>query len=65
LILLEKNTIEEMKKDLEKNELDFERQIKDEIQNNNKQYEDQFNDDQIALSVKTRDVEGVNLIKDI
>ena len=57
----EKNTIEEMKKDLEKNELDFERQIKDEIQNNNEQYDNQFNDNQIALSVKTRDVESVRI----
>ena len=57
----EKNTIEEMKKDLEKNELDFERQIKDEIQRNNDQYDTQFNDNQIALSVKTRDVEGVRI----
>ena len=57
----EKNTIEEMKKDLEKNELDFERQIKEEIQHNNEQYDTQFNDNQIALSVKTRDVEGVRI----
>ena len=57
----EKNTIEEMKKDLEKNELDFERQIKEEIQQNNEQYDTQFNDNQIALSVKTRDVEGVRI----
>ena len=57
----EKNTIEEMKKDLEKNELDFERQIKEEIQHNNEQYDTQFNDNKIALSVKTRDVEGVRI----
>ena len=50
-----------MKKVLEKNELDFERQIKEEIQHNNEQYDTQFNDNQIALSVKTRDVEGVRI----
>ena len=57
----EKNTLDEMKKDLEKSELEFERKIKEEIQNNNEQYDNQFNDNQIALSVKTRDVEGVRI----
>ena len=50
-----------MKKVLEKNELDFERKIKEEIQHNNEQYDTQFNDNRIALSVKTRDVEGVRI----
>ena len=57
----EKNTIDDMKKDLEKSELEFERKIKEEIQNNNEEYDNQFNDNQIALSVKTRDVEGVRI----
>ena len=57
----EKNTLEDMKKDLEKSELEFERRIKEEIQNNNEEYDNQFNDNQIALSVKTRDVEGVRI----
>jgi len=50
-----------MKKDLEKSELEFEKRIKDEIQNNNDEYDNQFNDNQIALSVKTRDVEGIRI----
>ena len=57
----EKNTLDDMKKDLEKSELEFDRKIKEEIQNNNDQYDNQFNDNQIALSVKTRDVEGVRI----
>ena len=57
----EKNSIEEMKKDLEKTELDYEQQIKEELQHNNEQYDTQFNDNQISLSVKTRDVEGVRI----
>ena len=47
----EKNSIEEMKKDLEKNELDFERQIKEEIQHNNEIYDNKFNENQIAISL--------------
>ena len=50
-----------MKKDLEKTELDYEQQIKEELQHNNEQYDTQFNDNQISLSVKTRDVEGVRI----
>ena len=57
----EKNIIDDMKKDLEKSELEFDRKIKEEIQNNNEEYDTQFNDNQIALSVKTRDVEGVRI----
>ena len=57
----EKNLLEDMKKDLEKSELEFERRIKEEIQSNNEKYDNQFNDNQIALSVKTRDVEGVRI----
>ena len=57
----EKNSIEEMKKDLEKNELDFERQIKEEIQHNNEIYDNKFNENQIAISLKTREVEYVRI----
>ena len=57
----EKNTLDDMKKDLEDSELEFEKKIKEEIQSNNEQYDNQFNDNQIALSVKTRDVEGVRI----
>ena len=57
----ETNTLNDMQKDLEKSELEFDRKIKEEIQNNNDQYDNQFNDNQIALSVKTRDVEGVRI----
>ena len=57
----EKNLLEDMKKDLEKSELEFERRIKEEIQSNNEKYDNQFNDNQIALSVKTRDVESVRI----
>jgi hypothetical protein len=57
----ETNTLNDMQKDLEKSELEFDRKIKEEIQNNNDEYDNQFNDNQIALSVKTRDVEGVRI----
>jgi chromosome segregation ATPase len=60
----EKNIINQMKSELQNNELEYNNKIKAEIQSNVEEYDNQFNNNQIELSIKTREVEAIrDLIK--
>ena len=60
----EKNIINQMKSELQNNELEYNNKIKSEIQSNVEEYDNQFNNNQIELSMKTREVEEIrDLIK--
>ena len=58
----EKNKIEQMQKDLKNTELAYNSKIKEEIQSNDNKHDTQFNNNQIELSVKTREVESIRQV---
>lgn len=55
----ENNLINKMKNDLQNTEVDYNNKIKTEKQNNDNEHDSQFNNNQIQLSVKTREVEAI------
>ena len=55
----EKNIINQMKSDLQNCEIEYNGKIKNEIQSNESAHDTQFNNNQIELSLKTRQVEDI------
>ena len=55
----EKNIINQMKSDLQNCEIEYNAKIKNEIQSNESAHDTQFNNNQIELSLKTRQVEDI------
>ena len=55
----ENNLINKMKSDLQNKEVEYNIKIKTEKQNNDNEHDSQFNNNQIQLSVKTREVEAI------
>ena len=51
-----------MQKDLKNTELAYNSKIKEEIQSNDNKHDTQFNNNQIELSVKTREVESIRQV---